>query len=107
MSHALLRRNFVCSGAATLAALPTGAANALQAASGVTIRQSHVGLPPDDFDFSETGAGTRGRWTVIKDPTAAGGLAIEQSSMDETESRFPIAIYTPLLSRNMEVRSRF
>src|SRR5438105_4450237 len=52
-----------------------------------------VGSPPGDFDFRQTGDGSLGTWTVINDPTAVEGIAIEHISTDQSEDRFPLAIY--------------
>src|SRR5437016_3027399 len=63
-----------------------------------------VGSPPQDFDFRQTGDGSLGTWTVIKDPTAVERIAIEHISTDQTEDRFALAIYKPLSVENIEAR---
>jgi hypothetical protein len=65
-----------------------------------------VGSPPGDFDFRQTGGGSPGIWTIVKDPTAVDGIAIEHISTDQTEDRFPLAIFKPLSSENIEARLR-
>jgi hypothetical protein len=66
-----------------------------------------IGAPPSDFDFPRTGRGGPGRWIVVSDPTANGGRAVEQASTDTTDYRFPLAVYRPLITRNVEVEIRF
>ena len=66
-----------------------------------------VGYPPADFEFGRTGEGELGRWTVVRDPTAVDGVAIEHVSTDQHEDRYPIAIYQPLAAENLAVSLRF
>jgi hypothetical protein len=66
-----------------------------------------VGSVPAEFDFARTGQGGPGRWVVVEDATAAGKRAIEQSSTDRTDFRFPLAIYQPATAKNIEVSLRF
>jgi hypothetical protein len=44
---------------------------------------------------------------VVKDSTAATGRAIEQSSTDRTDYRFPLAIHDSLSAANLTVELRF
>jgi hypothetical protein len=73
----------------------------------IAIESMRVGAPPDDFDFGRTGQGGPGQWTVVADATATGGHAIEQSSTERTDYRFPLAIYRPRSARNVDVALRF
>ena len=73
----------------------------------IAIEQMTIGAPPPDFDFARTGQGTTGQWVVVVDATAGGGRAIEQSSADQTDYRFPLAIYSPLSAKNVDVSIRF
>src|SRR5215216_5649393 len=57
--------------------------------------QNGIGVPPAEFEFWRTGRGSPGDWAVVRDTTASGGAAIEQSSRDATENRYPLAIYKP------------
>jgi hypothetical protein len=43
----------------------------------------------------------------VRDTTASGDRAIEQSSTEQTDYRFPLAIYKPLAARNVDVSLRF
>ncbi len=73
----------------------------------IAIGRMTPGLPPADFTFARTGRGGEGRWTVVEDPTASTGRAIEQSSTDRTDYRFPLAIYDSLSVANVDVELRF
>ena len=66
-----------------------------------------VGMPPAGFELRQTGEGEPGQWTVVRDPTAANGFAIEHASTDQHEDRFPLAIYAPLAFENAEIAVRF
>jgi hypothetical protein len=76
------------------------------AATTIDLGKSAIGSPPSGFDFQRTGQGELGQWTLVHDPTAAGGLAIEHVSTDQHDDRFPLAIYQPIASENLEVKVR-
>jgi hypothetical protein len=73
----------------------------------VPIESMTVGSAPADFEFARTGQGGPGKWTVISDPTALDGRAIEQTSSDATAYRFPLAIYTKVSAGNVAASVRF
>jgi hypothetical protein len=75
-------------------------------ATRIDLAKSAVGLPPADFDFQRTGEGDLGQWTLVRDPTATDGLAIEHVSTDQHEDRFALAIYRPIAAENIEVKVR-
>jgi hypothetical protein len=66
-----------------------------------------VGSPPPGFSFAKTGQGGDGEWTVVADPTAREGFAIEQTSTDTTDYRFPLAIHASLSAKNLKAEIRF
>ena len=80
---------------------------AVDARVSVDLGEHRIGAPPEDFEFAITGHGQPGQWTVVRDTTAADGVAIEQSSIDPTENRYPLAIYAPLSLKDFEVSVRF
>lgn len=90
-----------------IAALVYAASVSPSAAETVTFAQSPIGAPPSGFEFLRTGEGGVGKWIVVRDETAAGGHALEQSSADRTDFRFPLAVYDPLSAKNVEVSIRF
>ena len=69
--------------------------------------QNGIGVSPADFEFWRTGAGAVGDWAVVRDSTSSVGAAIEQSSGDHAENRYPLAIYKPLALKNVEVSTSF
>ena len=73
----------------------------------IDVGKMTVGASPADFDFARTGKGAPGSWAVVEDATAEGGRAIEQTSSEKTDYRFPLAIYKPLSARDVEVSLRF
>jgi hypothetical protein len=77
------------------------------AAETVTFGSTAVGPPPETFELWRTGRGAAGRWAVVRDKTAEGGRALEQKSADKTDYRFPLAVFTPLSAKNVDVSIRF
>ena len=73
----------------------------------VPLEKMTVGTAPAEFEFARTGQGAPGQWIVVEDPTAASKRAIEQSSADRTDYRFPLAVYRPVVAQNVEVAIRF
>ena len=73
----------------------------------IALEKMNIGSPPAGFEFARTGQGGPGQWAVVSDPSASGGRAIEQSSTDRTDYRFPLAIYTPLAAKNADFSVRF
>jgi hypothetical protein len=96
--------------AAAVACAIACAGSAALAQEGITmivIEKMNVGSAPADFDFGRTGQGGPGQWVVISDQSATGARAIEQSSTDRTDYRFPLAIYKPISAKNVDVSLRF
>ena len=73
----------------------------------IAIDRMTPGSPPAGFTFARTGKGPEGQWTVVEDPTASMGRAIEQSNTDRTDYRFPLAIHDSLSAANLDVELRF
>ena len=65
------------------------------------------GATPEHFEFTRTGSGGPGKWAIVDDATAEGGRAIEQTSNEKTDYRFPLAIYQPLSAKDVDVSLRF
>ena len=66
-----------------------------------------AGSPPPGFSFAKTGQGSESKWAVVTDPTAKSGLAIEQTSTDTTDYRFPLAILGSVSAKNVKAEIRF
>src|SRR5215211_8465283 len=90
--------------AVSLAAIDAARAEApaQSARTKIDFVQNGIGVPPADFEFWRTGRGSPGDWAVVRD-TSSGGAAIEQSSRDATENRYPLAIYKPASLKNVEI----
>ena len=73
----------------------------------IAIDKMIVGAAPADFEFARTGQGGPAQWTVAADATASGGRAIEQTSTDTTDYRFPLAIYQKMSARNADLTVHF
>ena len=73
----------------------------------IQIDRMTTGMPPAGFSFARTGRGTPGKWTVVADPTAKAGVAIEQTSTDTTDYRFPLAISDTISAKNLRAEVRF
>jgi hypothetical protein len=98
---------FAAAAAACAIACAGSAALAQEGISMIVIEKMDVGSAPADFDFGRTGQGGPGQWVVVRDESATGGRAIEQSSTDRTDYRFPLAIYKPLVAKNVDMSLRF
>jgi hypothetical protein len=48
----------------------------------------------------------QGRWSVVHDPTAKNGLALQYSGVPAAEDRLPLAIYKPAFLKNAEISLR-
>ena len=73
----------------------------------IAIDRMTPGSPPAGFSFARTGQGGEGKWTVTSDTTSSAGKAIEQTSTDRTDYRFPLAIHESLSAANVDIEIRF
>jgi hypothetical protein len=73
----------------------------------IAIDRMTVGTAPEGFKFARTGQGGPAQWAVVADATAAGGRAIEQTSTDRTDYRFPLAIHEASSMANLDAVIRF
>ncbi len=73
----------------------------------ISIETMTVGTAPAEFDFGRTGQGAPAQWAVVADASAARGHAIEQTSIDTTDYRFPLAIHKQVSAGNVDVTVRF
>ena len=93
--------------AASLLAWATPRALAETGAIMIAIGHMKFGSAPTGFSFARTGKGAAAEWTVTEDQTASQGRAIEQTSTDRTDYRFPLAIHESLSAANLDVEIRF
>ncbi|MSP02232.1 MAG: hypothetical protein EXR07_14450 [Acetobacteraceae bacterium] len=73
----------------------------------IDLSKTPPGQLPPDFVTARTGGGAPAAWSVADDATAAGGRVIVQTSSDQTDYRFPLAIYEKLPAANVDVTVRF
>ncbi len=73
----------------------------------IAIDKMTVGAAPADFEFARTGQGGPAQWTVTADATAPSGRAIEQTSTDRTDYRFPLAVYQKMSAQNVDLTVHF
>jgi|SRR5690242_6691580 glycosyl hydrolase family 59 (putative galactocerebrosidase) len=73
----------------------------------IAIAKMEVGKPPAGFKFARTGQGGPSRWAVVDDSTSITGRVIEQSSTDRTDYRFPLAIFEPIVAKNVQISVSF
>ncbi len=66
-----------------------------------------MGSLPRVFTADLTGEGLPRLWSVVADPEAADGRALEQRTPDPTDHRFPLAIYEPVVAQDVEANIRF
>jgi hypothetical protein len=85
---------------------PEWGASALDAATNIDIGTNEIGASPAEFELPPLGDGKQGLWTVVRDATAAAGVAIEQTGAQTTEDRFPLAIYKTASLKNAEISLR-
>jgi glycosyl hydrolase family 59 (putative galactocerebrosidase) len=77
------------------------------AATAINFAKMEIGSPPTGFLFARTGQGSLGRWVVVSDESSFAGRAIEQSSPDRTDYRFPLAILNTVVAKNVDVSLKF
>lgn len=83
-------------------------ASVAQSGSGVVpFAPTQPGGLPADFQVARTGRGAPAAWSVVADPKAQGGQVLVQTSTDQTDYRFPLAIYGGVTAANVEVMVRF
>jgi hypothetical protein len=73
----------------------------------VPLAPTQPGAMPPDFQVARTGKGAPAAWSVVEDSKAQGGHVLMQTSTDQTDYRFPLAIYGGVMATNVEVTVRF
>ena len=84
----------------------TGTVMAQERTITVDVSGMQPGLEPQGFTFGRTGEGAPAEWRIVDDSSASKGKAIAQTSNDTTEYRFPLAVYTPVSAKNVDVTVR-
>src|SRR5258708_6215703 len=73
----------------------------------VDIAHMPAGTAPLGFQFARTGDRAAGGGRVCRDGTAPGGRALAPAGQDQTDYRFPPAVYQPVSARDVAVTVRF
>lgn len=91
-----------------IAALGMAGIGAIVGAQAETVTfEGPIGQAPSGFRVARTGQGGAAAWQMVEDRDADKGRALEQSSRDRTDYRFPLAIYDTASSANVDVQVRF
>jgi hypothetical protein len=73
----------------------------------VALGRAQAGQLPEGFSTARTGQGAPSAWSVADDASVPGGRVLAQTSTDQTDHRFPLAIYGAAIARDVEVTVRF
>ena len=65
------------------------------------------GQLPEGFRMARTGQGAPAAWSVVDDASVPAGRVLAQTSTDQTDYRFPLAIYDGVSAKDVEVTVRF
>jgi hypothetical protein len=97
------RRGLILAVASAAAATPTAA----QQSAAIALANAQPGQLPPGFRVALTGRGVPPVWTVVDDASAPAGRVLAQTSADQTDYRFPLAIYDGVTAKDVEVTVRF
>src|SRR6478735_3862771 len=87
--------------AASAAASTRGAA---QQSAAVPLGNTPPGQLPPGFRVALTGCGTAPAWAVVDDANVPAGRVLAQTSTDQTDYRFPLAIYDSVIATKQSRR---
>jgi hypothetical protein len=100
------RARIFCAFVALACVTGAGSGARADAATHIDIGKNGIGAPPAEFDLLRRGENGQGKWTIVHDGTAMAGLAIEQSGVEATEDRFPLAISKTAPLKNAAISLR-
>jgi hypothetical protein len=89
------------------AAITSSAASAAGGSVMIDLSGVPVGQLPAGFATARTGQGAAPVWAVLEDTSVEGGHVLAQTSADQTDYRFPLAIYDKVSAANVDVSVRF
>ena len=72
-----------------------------------TITLGTPGQLPAGFRIVRTGKGAPAAWSVVEDSSVPSGKVLAQTSTDQTDYRFPLAVYDGITAKDVEVSVRF
>ncbi len=97
------RRRLLLADVCATAAPPVRAQNEFSVALG----RAEPGHLPEGFRVARTGQGAPAAWSVVDDASVPAGRVLAQTSTDQTDYRFPLAIYDPTVAKDVEATVRF
>ena len=97
------RRSLLFATAGVAVAAPAGAQQPIAVPFGGT----PAGQLPAGFRIARTGQGVPAAWSVVDDPSVPAGRVLAQTSTDQTDYRFPLAINDTVSARDVEVTVAF
>ena len=97
------RRGLLLAAACVASATPVSA----QLQISVGLGRAEPGQLPEGFRMARTGQGAPAAWSVVDDASVPAGRVLAQTSADQTDYRFPLAIYDLVTAKDVEVAVRF
>ncbi len=97
------RRGLLLAVACAASATPVRA----QQLASVALGRAEPGQLPDGFRTARTGQGAPAAWSVVDDASVPAGRVLAQTSTDQTDYRFPLAIYDAVGAKDVEATVRF
>jgi hypothetical protein len=73
----------------------------------IPLAPAQPGGVPVGFQVARTGKGAPPAWSVVGDSDVPSGQLLAQTSTDQTDYRFPLAIFDGIAAANVEVTVRF
>jgi hypothetical protein len=73
----------------------------------IALGTAQPGQSPPGFRIARTGRGASAAWRVVDDASVPAGRVLAQVSADQTDYRFPMAIYDNVTAKDVEVTVRF
>jgi hypothetical protein len=97
------RRGLLLAATCAVSTTPTRAQQQISVALG----RAEPGQLPEGFRVARTGQGAPAAWSVVDDASVPAGRVLAQTSADQTDYRFPLAIYDPVTAKDVEITVRF
>ena len=97
------RRGLLLAAACVASATPVSA----QLQISVGLGRAEPGQLPEGFRMARTGQGAPAAWSVVDDASVPAGRVLAQTDADQTDYRFPLAIYDLVTAKDVEVAVRF
>src|SRR4051794_8021568 len=99
----MMERRMILAMAAALAGVTPVSGVAQSGQGPIPLAPAQPGGLPPGFQIARTGKGEPAAWGVVTDASVPGGQALAQTSTDQTDYRFPLAIYDGITAADVEV----